>query len=1189
MPKMANDVSQEPNQDPRPRKFLRSSLSSISSYGISALGAVFCGLLVTVVQPGLMFFGVVLAVLIWDTYRLWAKRSRLGHRAVVRTLVTAAVGLAFAWGDTQNGAVWTAAVAGALVATPIFFESLLAKGTHNSAPFVANLPGVRIYSDLGRIDRPLATGSVVVIAVGAALAWAGLGPGLWLVLAFILDIAYLSTAVIAYVRIRRNAEAKSTIADAVSDYAPEFYIYTARPDDASYQILMWLPYLARTGRKFAIITRNNPPARILAEHVDVPVVTCRKSADLEKMLVPSLGAVFYVNASSGNGAMTRHQEYTHVYLGHGDSDKPPSYNPTHAMYDTIFAAGQAATERYAAHGVTIAEDKFEIVGRPQLEAVDVSTELPAPSAQQTVLYAPTWRGHVEETMLYSLPVAPEMIRELLRLGVQVIFRPHPFSYEFPEDVITIGIIHDLLAADQRRTGTPHIFGPAAESEMGIIDCINLSDTMLSDVSSVVSDYLYSGKPFAMAAVSASGDDFISEYPIARAAYILNGDLSNLQEVLDALLATDPKRQERLRYRDYYLGEFPAEGYAENFISAASRMASNVEKSYIGDIDADVSGPDDTEEDDQNEAQPVQSADPEPQSEEDDLSDTKSAKATLSLIYRKLGGRTLLPSGFAALVFVFTMASAPALLVGIAGVLGCTAFLVVHRRRFKSRSRLAGILRGANAPRALLAMSLAAYWNMTYGPSWAVSIAAGLLVLTIVLETSLVRAWRVTGLEARNLPEADTRGFQPIGRGYVAVGTNTVTLVGWVLAVFGVAPIILLVLSMLPLALGILLLSAGVTRGLRSLRLDAQLPQLLEDYGAEFAVYFGSTMGISYQLGMWLPYFDQIGRRYIIVTRSLKMMRTAGQMTEAPVINRATLRSLEDVITPRLSVAFYVNNAGKNTHFIERREMTHVWLNHGDSEKPACFNPVHGIYDYIYAAGQAGIDRYARHGVEIPQEKFAIVGRPQVEQIERARGDIADLAYRTVLYAPTWRGAYQDSELYSLPRGAEIVQNLLERGCTVIFRAHSLNYKYSEARGFISGIHELLAADARQTGRAHIWGQAAEAEMTLEECFNASDAMISDVSAVVSDFLQSGKPLSIVSVGRTPEQLEQEAPASKASYVIQEDLSNIDEALDQLLGSDSLREAREDMRRYYLGDFDAASYADSFLGTARGMIDAKQNA
>ena len=51
-------------------------------------------------------------------------------------------------------------------------------------------------------------------------------------------------------------------------------------------------------------------------------------------------------------------------------------------------------------------------------------------------------------------------------------------------------------------------------------------------------------------------------------------------------------------------------------------------------------------------------------------------------------------------------------------------------------------------------------------------------------------------------------------------------------------------------------------------------------------------------------------------------------------------------------------------------------------------------------------------------------------------------------------------------------------------------------------------------------------------------MVSDVSAVVSDYLRSDKPFAIVSVGTTPEQLLVDAPAAKAAYVLDEDLSNL---------------------------------------------------
>src|SRR5699024_5714568 len=107
-------------------------------------------------------------------------------------------------------------------------------------------------------------------------------------------------------------------------------------------------------------------------------------------------------------------------------------------------------------------------------------------------YAPTWRGHVEETMLYSLPVAPRMIEELLRRNATIIFRPHPFSYQFDQDVETIETIQTMLRQDAARTGRSHRYGAAAETDIDVFEATNLSDAMISDVSSVVSDYLYSG-------------------------------------------------------------------------------------------------------------------------------------------------------------------------------------------------------------------------------------------------------------------------------------------------------------------------------------------------------------------------------------------------------------------------------------------------------------------------------------------------------------------------------------------------------------------------------------------------------------------------------------------------------------------------------------------------------------------------
>ncbi|NKX49345.1 hypothetical protein HER39_01860 [Arthrobacter deserti] len=1090
----------------------------------------------------------------------------LGHLTVPRATAFAAVSLLLVQVYPGPADRWTVALTAAAAIGMLLLEPLLRRAVGAQQAFAAHLPGVASGPAPAGHSSKYVTGSFVLLGLAAATAALGWPVWLWSVATAAVLGLYGATALNAYRRAAASRAIARDLGAAVRRYAPDFIIYTARPDDASYQVAMWLPYLQRTGRKFIIVTRSLVPSEALAAMTDTPVVMRRRVSDLDDVVVPSVNAIFYVNASSGNGAMVRFHALTHVYLGHGDSDKPPSYNPTHAMYDKIFAAGEAATRRYGEHGVPIPRDKFQVVGRPQLE--DVQPARPAGAGDfPVVLYAPTWRGHVEETFFHSLPVGEKIVRSLLDRGATVIFRPHPFSYDFPEDAALIRNIQELLREDAQQTGRKHLWGAEAESVRGIIECMNDSDAMVSDVSSVVSDYLYSGKPFAMVAVNARPPDFVGQYPIARASYVLEGDLGNVEQVLDSLLGADEMAATRAGLRSDYLGDFPVEGYAEVFINAARTVASTGRR-HGGPADDEV----------------LEAA--EPPAADDAPGDDGASQATAPRHRLPALLRFVLPAAGAAATWCTLLLGAPAALVCSAGLATVAVSLYFHRRALRRRRSLNAMLGDNLAARSLLVLAL---FLQLGTPGWAgaaIWLTAGLScwAAATAVERYAVVAWRPRGLDARNIPGVNTQGHEILPRGSAAALSLAGLAAGFIAAYFGPAAApAAAVLAVLVLAYAAKVLAAGWRRSYRNLRQEADLARTVEGLAPEFALYFGSNVGAGYQAGMWLPYLDRIGRPYIVITRTLKMMRAIAAITDAPVIHRPTLRSLEEVVPPSLKVAFYVNNAVKNTHFIERREMRHVWLNHGDSEKPACYNPVHAIYDHIFSAGQAGVDRYARHGVDIPLEKFRIVGRPQVEDIRRRQGPAAQNP--TVLYAPTWRGPYADTAVYSLPHGRGIVEALLARGCTVIFRAHPFNYRFPEATAWIAEIGELLAADAAATGRQHVYGKAAEQEMSIVDCFNASDAMVADVSAVVSDYLQSGKPFSIVSVGRSIEELAAEAPASRAAYVIEEDLANLDQALDNLLVHDPLAAQREASRVYYLGDFPAGSYADGFLSAARELIDA----
>lgn len=1138
--------------------------------------------------------------------------SPLGSSPALRALVVAGTAVALARGgdDVSAGRELAAGLGAAVLVASLVCEPFLARAAWFQVPVAVGLPGlpaVPRYRDLGPyavVASLLATGAgLLLVALKAAAWW-------WLPVAVLAVLPAGLVAVTGRAKIVLARRLRHQVKQAVAAYAPEFVLYTSRPDDASYQVQMWLPYLKRSGLRFLIVTRNAVPAVVLAEQTDVPVVEARRMADLDALVVPSLKAAFYVNASSGNGALVRFQHLTHVYLGHGDSDKPPSYNPTHAMYDVVFAAGPAATRRYAAHGVQIPREKFRIVGRPQVADVRPTNREIGDIAQPTVLYAPTWRGHVEETMLYSLPDGERIVSALLDRGATVVFRPHPFSYEFPEDAVVIRAVQALLAQDALQTGRQHLWGEAAETERGILDCLNISDAMVSDVSSVVSDYLFSGKPFAMVAVPSEPSAFVAEYPVAAASYVLRGNLTDLDEQLDSMLGPDPRRAKRLASRVDYLGDFPAEGYADAFVRAVQQVTTQP----VGDEDAaehaDFDGDEGPgEDDDQRSPGPPDAPDPD---SENGLGDNTTGKeeshrrrrGTDLGRYRGLlqrAGLELVGTGLALLALALVLLRAPSWSVAVLALAAVGAVLLSVSTAVGPSSEQNGLLTKGLGARAVLLVTLGVLAADQGALTWFTTLALLLLAAGAVGEGRIAAAWQPFGLIAHNLPAALPPLRHPVDRGSLSLASFAAVALGFLL--LGVLPdlpnrpispragaVVLLVVAAVVFVLFAHLLERALRRASAAVIGESRLRGALEQLEPEFAVYFASSVGASYQVGMWLPYFVRIGRPFVILTRTVPMLAQIAQLCEeqgldVPVVHRPTLRSLEDVIVPSMTSAFYVNNAVRNTHFIERRELTHVWLNHGDSEKPACYNPVHAIYDLIFAAGQAGIDRYARHGVHIPREKFRVVGRPQVEQVEPARGPVAEQHPPTVLYAPTWQGPYADTRVYSLPLGSAIVTALLERGVRVVFRAHPFNYRDAESEAMIAEIGALLGADRERTGRDHLWGPAAERELSVEDCFNLSDAMVSDVSAVVSDYLRSDKPFAMVSVGRTPEQLLVEAPAAQAAYVLREDLSNLDRVLDDLLGADPLAATRTQTRVYYLGDFPSGNYADGFLDAARRVIDA----
>jgi len=485
----------------------------------------------------------------------WAARTVGDRSAVSHTLLLASIPVAMQGVDGILS-LWTGcAVLMALVAVAV--DPFLAPRCAPDA-YGLHLPG---YSKPGRFTSagPFLYPTVVAtVLLAASVVWpqAAAAACIATVLALVTGAAIGLLDALA----KRRGHWNLPLGKAVDAYQPAFLVYYSGPREGGYQLSMWMPYLEMLGRPFAILVREEANLGLAAEVSGRPILYVRRVEAVPVVLAESVTTIFYVNNEIKNAQGVRFLDRTHVHLGHGDSDKPSSYSPTTGIFDLIFVAGQAGVDRFASHGVTIPQEKFRLVGRPQLAQVEPAQESTAASVR-TVLYAPTWRGGLPDMTFGSLVFGHDLVAALLKLGARVIFRPHPYSFRDAASRVHIQRIDDLLVAHAGEHLTS-----AASIAMSIFECFNASSALVSDISSIASDYLASGKPFALTDTGVSAN-LAEEFPLAVCAYILRPD-GDHAAVLGEMLGADPLRPERRRMGTYYLGDTSQRDPVTTFVAAA---------------------------------------------------------------------------------------------------------------------------------------------------------------------------------------------------------------------------------------------------------------------------------------------------------------------------------------------------------------------------------------------------------------------------------------------------------------------------------------------------------------------------------------------------------------------------------------------------------------------------------------------
>lgn len=331
--------------------------------------------------------------------------------------------------------------------------------------------------------------------------------------------------------------------DEVADSRFAFY-FSAGYIPEPFHVTMWLESLVSLDVPFVILAQDRKHFKKIPVSPKYSVICVQGIAKKHVVLPPSMGTVFYANNGMANFEFMRHHsDRTHVQLLHGDSDKPPSFNPASKAYDYLFVAGEMAIDRYKLNNVRIPADRFRVVGRPQVGFQDKTK-----ADEVVVVYMPTWSGF-EETTYSSFRQSLSILEGVLATSrvTEVIFKPHPLSHNAPE-------WNAIRSGFERLAGQSGVEIRWAKADESPFDLYAKANVLISDISSTIIDYLYAGKPYLVTNPQNFDETGLRRYPSASGGYLIDQDAGNVRELLELALGDDPIAEKREQVRKHAFGD-----------------------------------------------------------------------------------------------------------------------------------------------------------------------------------------------------------------------------------------------------------------------------------------------------------------------------------------------------------------------------------------------------------------------------------------------------------------------------------------------------------------------------------------------------------------------------------------------------------------------------------------------------------
>lgn len=552
----------------RPQRSLALGIALLLSYVGLSVGA---ALGLPVVFLVALAAGQLLDHLVFsdDYVRPLLARAQFGvaTRSTVRELVAAALVLTTSWtttGDRRVAAVALLAVSG----LRLLYQLLMVAVRRRVLPPVltrnidlTNLrrpPQPPMFIQIRVSERQHGMSAVILLAAGIAVAvHATIGLFVVVGIALLVElglVGVLTVGLLGSTGERSRDAVMAALRSRINALRPQVMLYHSGDPDSAYQVNMWLSTADQLPVPVVVALRERICFDALGATTS-PVICIPAAVDFMTFTLPDIRVAMYTANVGKTIHMLREPGVQHVFIGHGDSDKSASSNPFSKVYSEIWVAGPAGRDRYARARIGVRDDEIVEVGRPQLGAITVAAGHRA-GGRLTVLYAPTWEGWVNDPAQSSvLRTGLPLVEHLLALpGVRVVYKPHPLTG-------TVSGAHGRADAQIRAaltraaaldTAAGHVVATGPEPHL--YDYFNDADVLVGDISSVLSDFIASQKPYIVANLTGMPEKkFSATYPSTSAAYLLDPAANRIGEILELVRGPDPMAQARRELKRYVLG------------------------------------------------------------------------------------------------------------------------------------------------------------------------------------------------------------------------------------------------------------------------------------------------------------------------------------------------------------------------------------------------------------------------------------------------------------------------------------------------------------------------------------------------------------------------------------------------------------------------------------------------------------